>query len=235
MIYGICDNFSRKLQIPDGSAHIRPQPRKPDFLRAPAHGRPAQQPVTGTSLRSCEPTHEGTAYSDIIPRTSVPLPPSPPVLHHPSVRREVDNASFTFPPSTCSEDSGQRSPDSVQRLPPQPNSNQRDGNTAMKMSKHGHMSQETRTTPEFHIQEPQLLLPPSAFELPQAGTVHPSRDEDPILRPRMTVSSGPLVDIITPGASAPPAMDLSNPAMRLEIVHMRDELKQFHDLKARQR
>jgi len=230
--------------MPDRMPHIRPQPRKPDFLRTPTHP-PCAPP-------SKPPTLEVAAHIDAVPRVSVPRPPSPPVLY--SSRRDV---SFTFLPSTCSEESDvvQKSHQLTQHVdhtsqqPPQPTSSQhsslgpvqqpldartsthqsppvvqqhvdaRTPGTATLTRKHTH------THPETRDPQPHSLLPPSVFEKPRAGS---GGDE---AAHKLPLTSGDRMK--EPDSDIP--LGLTNPTVQTEIVHMRNELKQYHDLKVRQR
>ena len=267
--------------------HIRPQPRKPDFLRTPTHP-PCAPP-------SKPPTLEVAAHIDAVPRVSAPCPPSPPVLY--SSRRDV---SFTFLPSTCSEESDviQKSHQLTQHVdhtsqqPPQPTSSQHsslwpiqqsldarnsthqsnlglpvvqqslDARSSTHQSNFGlpvvqqsldartstHQSnlgppvvqqhvdartpgtailtrRYTHTHPETRDPQPHSLLPPSAFEKPRAGS------GGDVAAHKLPLTSGDRMK--EPDSDIP--LGLTNPTVQTEIVHMRNELKQYHDLKVRQR
>ena len=214
--------------MPDGVPHIRPQPRKPHFLRAPA-ARPLYAPP------SKSPALEAAAHIDAVPREPVPRPPSPPVLY--SSRRDI---SFTFLPSTCSEESAtvQKSHlltqhGDVPQQPPQSSTHQsslvppvvqrpagtRTSGTTTLAPRHTHTHLET------HHPHPHSLLPPSAFEKPRTG----SCGNVAVHKPPVTSGHGTMET--DPGIP----LGLTNPTVQTEIVHMRDELKQYHDLKVRQR
>ena len=191
LLIGLLSPFCRKLQISDRMSHVRPQPRKPAFLRTRA------------------PPSE-TLEVDTVPRVFAPLPPpSPPILY--SNRRD---SSFTFLPSTCSGETSTLTKPNLRgspvpedsKLPPshqehhglpvaqQPTDTTTLGTTAQRQT---HMQLET------HHSEPHPLLPPSA-----------SKD-------------------VRPGCDMP--TNLNDPTVQTEIIHMRNELKRYHDLRVKQR
>lgn len=191
--------FCRRLQISDGMPHVRPQPRKPDFLR-----QLASQP-------SYAPPSE-TLDVDTVPRVFAPLPPpSPPILY--SRRRDT---SFTFLPSTCSDETSilpkpnlGDSPAPKDSKPPSSHQEHHGVPVAQQPVDTTTLGTTTTAQRQTHVQlqthssEPHSLLPPSAFEKLRHGCDLPAT--------------------------------LDNPTVQTEIINMRNELKRFHDLKVKQR
>ena len=233
--------FHRKLQIPDsGSTHRRPQPRKPDYMRS--LGRSGE-----ILLPDC----------DSVPRLVAPrLPSSPPVLYglQQQCRQEKEvgaTHSFTFLPSSCSEQSlePRAQAAAVDRLasmhtlrPSRPiNATIRSSSATARQP----------STPVRQEKQHPVLLPPSAFEKPRAETLPEaftrSRSEaaasastqtevgkEPTTHVESRASAGDAQS--TTGTARPEAAaSLDDPAVRSHIVHVRDELRKYHEMKAKQK
>lgn len=192
LLIGLLSPFCRKLQISDGMSHVRPQPRKPDFLR-----QLASQP-------SYAPPSEALDV-DTVPRVFAPLPPpSPPILY--SSRRDT---SFTFLPSTCSDETSTLPKPNLGDSPvpkdskPPPSHQEHHGILVAQQPVDTTAQKQTHVQLQTHSSEPHPLLPPSAFKK------------------------------VRPGCDIPATLD--NPTVQTEIINMRNELKRFHDLKVKQR
>lgn len=253
----------RKLQIPDGPPLSRPQPRMPDFMKTtlpviqhPYHHE-SLDPHTGkTYAKMLNPIARGTQntvpHSDAVPRLSAPRPPSPPILYHYNSGGATTAAdvSFTFLPSTCSEESIQHwettssKLENTSTIPPHKSDLLREMSTQPTSggaTKLCHLVSPTRISRPQNLPSTHSLLPPSAFEIPRCVVTTPTTSAGPKMDHRPYRSSDKSEPSTTaersPTESAIPVsgLDLSNPAVQMEVVHMRDELRRFHDLKARQR
>ena len=170
----------RKLQIPDGAPRsLRPQPRRPDFLKSQAHPHPPNPELLSTATQ-----HEASCC-DALPRVPQPHPPSPPILYHPSASRERQDDSFTFLPSTCSEES---------LLPPhrRPHAASRMAHTSDSLGLGTVHTEDEALLPHSQLQLPPspgsrktyahmspALLPPSVFEKPRATSATHPPAQDP--------------------------------------------------------
>ena len=174
----------RKLQIPDGAPQrLRPQPRRPEFLSSKVHSH-----HHGPRLLSTTRPNEAS-YCDALPRVPPPHPPSPPVLYHPSPRREHHDGSFTFLPSTCSEESlapsyGSTPTGASTAHPPSRTMHINDSlrlqtsHSEDKTLLHGQLPSPDDRQPCMHMTP--ALLPPSVFEKPRpTGVTRPSTPDQP--------------------------------------------------------
>lgn len=200
----IWSSLARKLQIPDGAPQsLRPQPRRPDFLKSRAHSHPIPELLSTTAQRE-------TSCYDALPRVPPPRPPSPPLLYRPSAGREHQDSSFTFLPSTCSEES--LTP-SCRRTHTRvdPASQTAHGIDSLRL-------QTVHTEDEALIPHSQLpspgvnqqtcahmrpaLLPPSVFEKPRTTTsvtLPPTQDEPSTHHPTTTAPVQPDSAPLQPG------------------------------------
>lgn len=155
--------------------------------------------------------------------------------------------SFTFLPSTCSEQSMELQADTAQkqalspRLPVHPPRASHPATMDTVIS---------CPAPVSEVRQLPVLLPPSAFEKPrEEGKTLPGEDMlqghatvvSVAARGRkhcpQTVGGGriPASPRGTAVSGVSVAADLHSPAVRSQIVHMRDELKKFHELRTKQK
>lgn len=210
----------------------RPQPRQPDYLRSLNKSRDIPLPD-----------------SNLAPRPVVPHPLSPPVLYGRQQRQRLGlnsesealaaTHSYTFLPSTCSEQSAepQTQLTSTEHLcvpyqsacvPYQPASRP-SLPTALSKPSARTMKQASRHPA---TQPHQVLLPPSAFENPPPPPpVAPSQSESCRVS-RVSVESGTVepVTSVTTGVAS-----LNDPAVRSHIVHVRNELRKYHEMRTKQK
>ena len=192
LLISLLSPFCRKLQISDSLSHVRPQPRKPDFLR-----QLATHPSRATPSE--------TSDVDTVPRVFAPLPPpSPPILY--SSKRDT---SFTFLPSTCSGETSTLTKPNLRGSPipedskPPPSHQERHGLPTDTTTLGTTAQRQTHVQLKSHSSEPHPLLPPSA-----------SKE-------------------VRPDCDMP--TNLNDPTVQTEIIHMRNELKRYHDLRVKQR
>ena len=192
LLISLLSPFCRKLQISDSMSHVRPQPRKPDFLR-----QLATHPSRATPSE--------TSDVDTVPRVFAPLPPpSPPILY--SSKRDT---SFTFLPSTCSGETSTLTKPNLRGSPipedsePPPSLQECHGLPTDTTTLGTTAQRQTHVQLESHSSEPHPLLSPSA-----------SKE-------------------VRPDCDMP--TNLNDPTVQTEIIHMRNELKRYHDLRVKQR
>ena len=223
----------RKLQIPDAPVSRAP-PRRINLLAT----------HTATSIPQLN--------SDFMPRPPIhPRPSSPPVQYPHKIHTHGDSTlttegSYTFLPSTYSEETlcGTVQPRSPERSSQHPNRRHTDiSQRSTEPLVAGTCSPGVSiTVSQHHVQadtfkkRTQTLLPPSAFEKPKL-TSAPTETLKPKLPKKRSVKPGPVQtripqmrEVIASSASLPG--NLSDPAVQAEIIQMRDELRQFYDLKA---
>ena len=154
--------------------------------------------------------------SDAHPRLNIPHPLTPPTLYHQTSRHKgrgtkegvVTTPTFTFLPSTVSVESP--SDHQVQHSATETHCGtlQPDG---------PHSTNDS--LPLHHCPHP-VLLPPSAF-------IRPSSTDPPLRGHRE--GRGPAVDHQRGGGG------LCDPAVRSQIVHVRDELRRYHQVRLKQK
>ena len=200
----------RKHQIPSASVRQRPQPRQPEYLESQSKLSP-QFP-----------------NSDLIPRSNIPHLVTPPVPYdrRPPEQRVggrdgiLTAPSFTFLPSTVSVLSSPPSDHwQVQHSDPHTVGGLCQGPLPV-----------TRV-PETEFQQSlspprPVLLPPSAFSSnrPTADTASAHRG------PPTAALAGQRVT--TKGEEV---SGLDDPAVRSRIVHVRDELRRYHQMRVKKR
>ena len=200
---------------------------------------------------------------DSVPRLVAPrLPSSPPVLYglQQQCRQEKEGEavaathSFTFLPSSCSEQSlePRAQAAAVDRLanmhtlrPSRPI------NATIKSSSATARQPSYYSTSVHQAKQHPVLLPPSAFEKPRAETSPEaftrSRSEAAVSASTQTeVGKEPTTHVesrasagdaqsATGSARPEAAASLDDPAVRSHIVHVRDELRKYHEMKAKQK
>lgn len=203
----------RKYQIPHVPVRQRPQPRHSNYLNS------LSRDVLSHPLNS-----------DFIPRCHIPHPLTPPVLctqhqqpHRPRHNKEplseeiYTTQSFAFLPSTSNESLTQELPTTTNHTHHHPSPllpnllpNTPCYNATMKTRPAMQLASQTAT-------QPVVLLPPSAFERSSSKTEAPQL-------PLSTECSA---------LEQPAVARLNDPAVRSHIVHVRDKLRIYHEMRAK--
>ena len=203
-------------------------------------------------------TAGGNAGGGPLPRCVAPQPPSPPILYsHPlQNRRESEGRStpqsFTFLPSTCSSEHSFEQSHILKRQTYGHNSR-----LPLNASRTQQPLLSQWPAPISMSKQLPVLLPPSVFEKPREeaeGIVKSSlgavthRTGKPAKASveasgmgrqpsQTTISSSQRRkwSIVAAESQKPVKVDLHSPAMRSQIVHMRNELRNYQELRAKQK
>ena len=227
MIVHVLHRVLRQHHILDGPVPRRSQPRQSNYLR---------------SL-----SRDALLLQDITPRLDAPQPLTPPVPYRQQQRPGehgdglATTHSFTFLPSTSSEFTTRE-----QKRPTTTTTHQCGlHNTAPRPSMLPTRPAALKTT-RLHVvpkPHPVPLLPPSAFEKPRPLRASPQLSIDLSSPPEPVREKG--VEALGECAASGPmgvlagertaVASLSDPAIRSHIIHVRDELRKYHEMKTKQR
>ena len=178
-------------------------------------GQPRPQP---RSLHSLGAESVGVASSGLVPRSSAPHPLTPPALYTKSSQQSgrgsregvVTTPSFTFLPSTVSTLS------------------------VVEHQAHHCLAGNSATQTAGFRPDPVLAGPPSCVEREQMSGALVLGQPQPVLLPPSAFahkSSETVVSINRGGGGE----SLGDPTVRSQIVHVRDELRRYHQMRLKQR